>query len=62
MTAAAPSFIPEAFPAVTVPSFLNAGLSLESDSSFVPCLGYSSVSKTRSSPLLCGMLIGVISS
>ena len=41
----APSLIPEAFPAVTVPSFLNAGLSAASFSGLSPCLGNSSVAK-----------------
>ena len=31
MTAAAPSLMPDALPAVTVPSLLNAGLSAASD-------------------------------
>jgi hypothetical protein len=44
--AAAPSLIPEALPAATVPSFLKAGLSPQRASSLVPSLGYSSVSKT----------------
>src|ERR1700733_3167919 len=43
ITAAAPSFVPGAFPAVTVPSFLNAGLSLPSASSEVSSRGDSSV-------------------
>ena len=34
VTAAAPSFIPDAFPAVTVPSFLKTGFNLERDSKF----------------------------
>jgi hypothetical protein len=40
-TAAAPSLIPEAFPAVTVPvpSWRKHGLSLVSASNVVPCLG-----------------------
>ncbi len=43
-TAAAPSLIPDALPAVTVPSFLNAVLSFERLSFVVPALGPSSVS------------------
>ena len=35
-TAAAPSLMPEALPAVTVPSLLNAGFSFPSDSAVVP--------------------------
>src|SRR3954447_13086385 len=38
-TAAAPSLIPDALAAVTVPSLLNAGRSLPIPSSVVPCLG-----------------------
>ncbi len=45
---AAPSLMPDALPAVTEPSFLNAGLSLASDSSVVPAFTCSSVSKTTS--------------
>ena len=45
-TAAAPSLIPEALPAVTVPvpSLINAGLSLLRPSTVVPCRGNSSAS------------------
>ena len=46
-TAAAPSFRPDALPAVTVPSLLNAGRSPASDSAVVPYLMNSSASKTR---------------
>ena len=46
--AAAPSFIPEAFPAVTVPSFLKTGFNLESVSKFIPSLGCSSLLKSIS--------------
>ena len=42
----APSFIPDALPAVTVPSLLKAGLNFESFSKFVVLFGYSSVSNT----------------
>ena len=42
VTAAAPSFIPDAFPAVTVPSFLNTGFNLDNASRFIPSLGCSS--------------------
>ena len=44
MTAAAPSLSPDALPAVTVPSFANAGRRLDSDSTVVPCFGNSSAS------------------
>ena len=50
-TAAAPSFIPDAFPAVTVPSFLKAGFNFASDSTVVPCRIYSSESNIIGSPL-----------
>ena len=59
---AAPSLMVEALPAVTVPSFLNAGLSLASASAVVPARGCSSVSTTTGSPLRCGISMGVISS
>src|SRR2546426_1218704 len=60
-TAAAPSLMPEALAAVTVPSFSKAGLSLETVSSVVPCRGNSSASTTMS-PLAVLMVIAVISS
>jgi hypothetical protein len=50
----------EALPAVTLPSFLNAGLSLPSDSAVVPARGCSSVAKASGSPLRWGIRIGVI--
>src|SRR5213080_4430070 len=43
-TAAAPSFNPDALPAVTVPSLLNAGFNAASDSVVTPCFTNSSVS------------------
>ena len=61
-TAAAPSFRLEALPAVTLPSFLKAGLSLPRDSAVVPARGCSSVAKATGSPLREGIRIGVISS
>ena len=45
-TAAAPSLIPEELPAVTIPSFLNAGRSFARPSAVIPALGPSSVSNT----------------
>ena len=45
--------MPEALPAVTEPSFLNAGLSLASDSIVVLPLTYSSVSNTTSPFFVC---------
>ena len=61
-TAAAPSLIPEALPAVTEPFFLKAGRNPANFSGVVPFFGYSSVSNTIGSPLLCGISIGIISS
>ena len=46
VTAAAPSFNPDAFPAVTVPSFLNTGFNLVNASKFIPSLGCSSILKS----------------
>ena len=61
-TAAAPSLIPEAFPAVTVPpSFLKAGGSLAIFSIEVS-IGRSSVLKERGSPFFWGICTGTISS
>lgn len=51
MTAAAPSLIPEALPAVTLPSFLKAGFNLPKDAAVVPARGNSSVLNTKGSPL-----------
>ncbi|MCY1185997.1 hypothetical protein D9M73_268250 [compost metagenome] len=48
-------------PAVTLPSFLNAGFSLASESAVVPARTCSSVSKATGSPLRCGISTGVIS-
>mmetsp|Transcript_37268 Transcript_37268/g.76054 ORF Transcript_37268/g.76054 Transcript_37268/m.76054 type:complete len:220 (+) Transcript_37268:234-893(+) len=58
--AAAPSVMPDAVPAVTVPSFLNTVGSLPSDSAVVPARGPSSVSNT-SMPLRPLISIGSIS-
>ena len=52
MRAAAASLIPEAFAAVTIPSFLKAGLSLAIPSAVTPSLGYSSLSNMIGSPFL----------
>ena len=60
-TAAAPSLMPEALPAVTVPSFSKAGFSLAIASMVAPWRGYSSVS-TMMSPLRVLMVTGTISS
>ena len=49
---AAPSFIPDEFPAVTVPSFLNAGFNTASLSKEV-FLGCSSTITQLINPLLC---------
>ena len=61
MTAAAPSFRPEALPAVTVPSLANAGRRPVSDSRVEPGLMYSSLSKTTV-PFLLAISSGRISS
>ncbi|MNI33975.1 hypothetical protein D3C73_879470 [compost metagenome] len=58
-TAAAPSFRPDALPAVTVPSFLKAGLRPARTSSVV-ARGFSSVS-TMMSPLRVLIVTGTIS-
>ena len=61
-TAAAPSLMPDALPAVTVPaSRLNAGRSLASPSTVVPARGPSSLSMIRG-PRRSGTSIGTISS
>ena len=60
-TAAAPSLMPEALAAVTVPSLSKAGRSLARPSSVTPAFGYSSVSTTIS-PLRPLMVTGAISS
>ena len=61
-TAAAPSLMPDAFAAVTVPSFgSNAGRSLVMPSSVTPSLMYSS-SATTVSPLRVLITTGAISS
>ena len=57
-TAAAPSLVPGALPAVTVPSFLNAGRSLASASSEASGRGDSSRRTTMGSPFFCGTSIG----
>ena len=60
---AAPSFIPEALPAVTVPpSFLKAGFNLAKDSTVTPSLINSSSSTTVTFPLRPLTSTGTISS
>jgi hypothetical protein len=61
-SAAAPSLMPDALPAVTLPSFLKAGLSAASFSAVVPARGYSSVSTRSGSPFFCATCTGTISS
>ncbi len=62
MMAAAPSLIPEALPAVTIPpSFLKAGFNLARPSLVTPFLGPSSVS-TMTDPFLVFTSTGTISS
>jgi hypothetical protein len=61
-SAAAPSLMPDAFPAVTDPSLANAGLSAPSVSAVVPARGYSSVRKvTVARPFFAGISTGTIS-
>ena len=60
--AAAPSLMPEALPAVTVPSLVKAGRSFCIASSEAPKRGYSSVSITLSPDLPPGTVTGTISS
>ena len=60
-TMAAPSLMPEALPAVTVPSLAKAGRSLASASSVVPWRGCSSAS-TVTGPLRVSIVTGTISS
>src|SRR5262249_40127825 len=55
-TAAAPSFRPDAFAAVTVPSFAKAGRSPAIDSNVVPVLMNSSATNATGSPLRCGII------
>src|SRR6185503_4461538 len=61
-TAAAPSLIPDALPAVTLPCLSNAGRNAESASSVAPALMNSSLSNATGSPLRCGSITGTISS
>ncbi len=61
-TAAAPSEICEAEPAVMVPSLVNAGRSLASDSTVVSARTPSSTLNSIGSPLRCGIDTGTISS
>src|SRR5712691_8934119 len=58
--AAAPSLVPGALPAVTVPSFLNAGFSLARASRVVSSRGDSSYLMTTGSPFFCGTSMGRI--
>src|SRR6059058_3654080 len=59
--AAAPSLMPDALPAVTVPFLSKAGRSFDRTSTVVPCFGCSSVS-TMASPRRVVTLTGTISS
>jgi hypothetical protein len=61
-TAAAPSLMPLALPAVTLPALSNAGRRPARASALVLVLMYSSAANTTGSPLRCGMLTGTISS
>ena len=62
ITAAAPSEIWEALPAVIVPSLENAGFSAPRLSGVVPGRTPSSVSTRIGSPLRCGIATGTTSS
>ncbi len=62
ITAAAPSLMVDALPAVTEPSFLKAGRNFARASTVQRKRGCSSVSKTTGSPLRCGIDTGIISS
>ena len=55
ITAAAPSFIPEELPAVTVPFFLNAGFNLDSPSIEVCGLINSTEPNNMESAFRCGI-------
>ena len=55
-SADAPSFIADAFAAVTVPSFLNAGFSFAIDSAVMPSRIVSSVVNAIGSALRCGTM------
>src|SRR5205807_9651662 len=59
-TAAAPSLVPGALPAVTVPSFLKAGLNFASASSELSSRGDSSYLITSGAPFFCGTSMGRI--
>ena len=61
-TAAAPSLMPEALPAVTLPVLSKAGRKPASPSADDFWLTNSSVAKISGSPLRCGMLTPTISS
>ena len=60
-TAAAPSLMMDAFPAVPFPSFLNAGFIFDK-CSYVVSRGHSSSSKRTGSPFRWGISTGTISS
>ena len=60
--AAAPSLMPDAFPAVTLPPSINAGRSFARLAAFVSGRGCSSLSTEIGSPLRCGIFTGTISS
>src|SRR5688572_6629853 len=61
-SALAPSLICEALPAVTVPSFLKAGLSLPSDSAVASARTPSSVLNAVGGPFFCGSSSAKVSS
>ena len=61
MVAAAPSFNPDAFPAVTLPSFLNAGRSFDNPSKVELGFTNSSFENRIGSPFRCGISTDIIS-
>ena len=62
ITAAAPSLMPDALPAVTEPALSKAGRRPASTSAVVLALMNSSLLNSTGSPLRCGMLTPTISS
>ena len=60
MTAQAPSFSPDEFPAVTLPSFLKAARNFDKPSIDVDGFMNSSFANTTGSPFRCGIFIVII--
>ena len=61
-SAAAPSLMPDAFPAVTLPPSVNAGRNFARLAASVSGRGCSSLSTSSASPFRCAMRTGTISS